>query len=261
MGRPDPGTRHPRALRPTLRQVLPHPVRVFSADTGGQPGVAILLTYGPNRDWLKNITAAGGGRMRRYGKTFGVTDPAGGHEGRGRAACHPWMAADLRQAAVRGSGTAHQDRLIRFPHFPSPHCWRPTASLRTIANYVDGEGTSVSTRPMFASVHGGGASVHRRRHVGRRLRTGTVNTVLLTGANGIGALVNRTKPAGSRCARLRATTAPVIQSALSLEGGQFGYSARSANGFRCRPSIRPRHHLAPKYNPTTTAQDSRLSQS
>jgi hypothetical protein len=34
-----------------------------------------LLTYGPNRDWLKNITAAGGGRMQRYGKTFGVTDP------------------------------------------------------------------------------------------------------------------------------------------------------------------------------------------
>jgi hypothetical protein len=37
--------------------------------------VAILLTYGPNRDWLKNITAAGGGRLRRYGKTFAVTAP------------------------------------------------------------------------------------------------------------------------------------------------------------------------------------------
>jgi hypothetical protein len=33
------------------------------------------LTYGPNRDWLKNLTAAGGGRLRRYGRTFGVTDP------------------------------------------------------------------------------------------------------------------------------------------------------------------------------------------
>jgi deazaflavin-dependent oxidoreductase (nitroreductase family) len=51
------------------------PLNVFSADVNGQPGVAILLTYGPNRDWLKNITAAGGGRMRRYGRTFGVTDP------------------------------------------------------------------------------------------------------------------------------------------------------------------------------------------
>jgi deazaflavin-dependent oxidoreductase (nitroreductase family) len=48
---------------------------VFSADIGGQPGVAVLLTYGPNRDWLKNITAAGGGRMQRYGKSFGVADP------------------------------------------------------------------------------------------------------------------------------------------------------------------------------------------
>lgn len=38
-------------------------------------GVAILLTYGPDRDWLKNVTAAGGGRMKRYGKTFGLSDP------------------------------------------------------------------------------------------------------------------------------------------------------------------------------------------
>jgi deazaflavin-dependent oxidoreductase (nitroreductase family) len=51
------------------------PLIVFNADINGQPGVAILLTYGPNRDWLKNITAAGGGRMRRHGATFGVTNP------------------------------------------------------------------------------------------------------------------------------------------------------------------------------------------
>jgi deazaflavin-dependent oxidoreductase (nitroreductase family) len=44
---------------------------VFSTDDG----VAILLTYGPNRDWLKNITAAGGGRIRRHGKTFNVSNP------------------------------------------------------------------------------------------------------------------------------------------------------------------------------------------
>jgi deazaflavin-dependent oxidoreductase (nitroreductase family) len=47
------------------------PLNVFSTDEG----VAVLLTYGPNRDWLKNLTAAGQGRMRRYGKTFTVTDP------------------------------------------------------------------------------------------------------------------------------------------------------------------------------------------
>ena len=47
------------------------PLNVFSTDEG----VAVLLTYGPNRDWVKNVTAAGKGRMRRYGNTFTVTDP------------------------------------------------------------------------------------------------------------------------------------------------------------------------------------------
>lgn len=47
------------------------PLNVFSTDDG----VAILLSYGPDRDWLKNITAAGGGRMTRRGHTVAVTDP------------------------------------------------------------------------------------------------------------------------------------------------------------------------------------------
>lgn len=47
------------------------PLTVFSTEDG----VAILLTYGPNRDWLKNITAAGGAEMRRRGKTIRLTDP------------------------------------------------------------------------------------------------------------------------------------------------------------------------------------------
>ena len=51
------------------------PVSVFTAEVDGKPGVAVLLTYGPNRDWLKNLKATGGGRMRRYGKTFGIADP------------------------------------------------------------------------------------------------------------------------------------------------------------------------------------------
>ena len=50
------------------------PLVVFTAEVEGQPGVALLLTYGPDRDWLKNLKAAGGGRMQRYGKTFGVAD-------------------------------------------------------------------------------------------------------------------------------------------------------------------------------------------
>lgn len=47
------------------------PLTMFSTDDG----VAILLTYGPDRDWLKNITAAGGGRIRRRGHSFDVRDP------------------------------------------------------------------------------------------------------------------------------------------------------------------------------------------
>ena len=47
------------------------PLTVFST----RDGVAILLTYGPDRDWLKNLTAAGGGTLRRYGRTFPVTEP------------------------------------------------------------------------------------------------------------------------------------------------------------------------------------------
>ncbi len=43
----------------------------FSTDDG----VAILLTYGPNRDWLKNIMFTDGGRMRRYGKTLELSNP------------------------------------------------------------------------------------------------------------------------------------------------------------------------------------------
>ena len=47
------------------------PLTVFSTDEG----LAIMLTYGPDRDWLKNIAAGGGGRMKRYGRTFAVSDP------------------------------------------------------------------------------------------------------------------------------------------------------------------------------------------
>ena len=47
------------------------PLNVFPTNDG----VAVLLTYGPNRDWLKNITATGGGHMRRYGKTIELVDP------------------------------------------------------------------------------------------------------------------------------------------------------------------------------------------
>ena len=51
------------------------PVSAFNATVDGKPGIAVLLTYGPDRDWLKNLKAAGGGKVRRHGKTFGISDP------------------------------------------------------------------------------------------------------------------------------------------------------------------------------------------
>lgn len=42
---------------------------------GTDEGVAILLTYGPDRDWLKNITATGDAQMRRHGRTIRLADP------------------------------------------------------------------------------------------------------------------------------------------------------------------------------------------
>ncbi len=47
------------------------PLNVFPTDDG----VAILLSYGPDRDWLKNISATGRARMKRMGKTIELADP------------------------------------------------------------------------------------------------------------------------------------------------------------------------------------------
>lgn len=68
------------------------PLVVFSADIDGRPAVAILLTYGPNRDWLKNLNAAGGGAMQRYGKTFDVANP----QVMSKAQAAPYVKAGLR---------------------------------------------------------------------------------------------------------------------------------------------------------------------
>jgi hypothetical protein len=40
-----------------------------------QDGVVIVLTYGPDRDWLKNITAAGRAHIKSHGKTSEFVDP------------------------------------------------------------------------------------------------------------------------------------------------------------------------------------------
>lgn len=67
------------------------PVNAFTTSVDGKPGVAVALSYGPDRDWLKNLKAAGSGKMRRNGKTIGIADPqvvsreaAAAHVTRGR---------------------------------------------------------------------------------------------------------------------------------------------------------------------------------
>lgn len=47
------------------------PVSMFHTDDG----VAVLLPYGTGRDWVKNLQAADGGRVKVGGKTFAVTNP------------------------------------------------------------------------------------------------------------------------------------------------------------------------------------------
>jgi deazaflavin-dependent oxidoreductase (nitroreductase family) len=47
------------------------PVSMCHADGG----VAVLLPYGTDRDWVKNLQAAGGGWAKMSGKTFAVTNP------------------------------------------------------------------------------------------------------------------------------------------------------------------------------------------
>jgi deazaflavin-dependent oxidoreductase (nitroreductase family) len=63
------------------------PLTVFPTDDG----VAIVLTYGPNRDWLKNIMATDGCRMKRYGKTFQLRDPRVMPKTQAAPAVRGWM--------------------------------------------------------------------------------------------------------------------------------------------------------------------------
>ncbi|HTI74543.1 MAG TPA: nitroreductase family deazaflavin-dependent oxidoreductase [Mycobacterium sp.] len=47
------------------------PLNVFPTEDG----VVIVLTYGPDRDWLKNISAAGRAQMKSRGKTTEFVEP------------------------------------------------------------------------------------------------------------------------------------------------------------------------------------------
>ncbi|WP_158879461.1 nitroreductase family deazaflavin-dependent oxidoreductase [Amycolatopsis anabasis] len=47
------------------------PINVFRV----ADGFAIFLTYGPDRDWVRNLKAAGGGGLVHRGRTLEITDP------------------------------------------------------------------------------------------------------------------------------------------------------------------------------------------
>jgi len=44
--------------------------------------VSVRLPYGTDRDWVRNLTAAGGGVVVRCGRKLAVTDPQVSKEGR-----------------------------------------------------------------------------------------------------------------------------------------------------------------------------------
>jgi deazaflavin-dependent oxidoreductase (nitroreductase family) len=48
------------------------PVGVFAVPGG----FAVFLIYGPDRDWVRNLVAAGGGKLVYRGRTYEVTDPS-----------------------------------------------------------------------------------------------------------------------------------------------------------------------------------------
>jgi deazaflavin-dependent oxidoreductase (nitroreductase family) len=48
------------------------PVNVYAAPGG----FAVFLMYGPERDWLRNLAAAGGGKLVHRGRTYPVTNPS-----------------------------------------------------------------------------------------------------------------------------------------------------------------------------------------
>lgn len=48
------------------------PVTMFPT----RDGLAIVLAYGEDRDWVRNVIAAGGARVTMSGNTFAVTEPS-----------------------------------------------------------------------------------------------------------------------------------------------------------------------------------------
>jgi hypothetical protein len=71
-----------------------------------EDGAAIVLTYGPNRDWLKNITADGSAHMKTRGKTVMVVDPVVVLKATAAQSVKGHVEAGDRTASVRTGGAA-----------------------------------------------------------------------------------------------------------------------------------------------------------
>lgn len=74
------------------------PVTMFRAGAG----LAVLLPYGWQRDWVKNLQHAGGGRVKFTGRTFAVDQPRVVPT----AEALPLLKSPWRQIAAR-SGVEH----------------------------------------------------------------------------------------------------------------------------------------------------------
>jgi deazaflavin-dependent oxidoreductase (nitroreductase family) len=71
-------------------------------------GVTVLLPYGTDTDWVRNLRAAGGGDVQMVGRTFGVTDPRVVPLAEADAAAKaPW------RRVLRASGVEHALLLTR----------------------------------------------------------------------------------------------------------------------------------------------------
>jgi deazaflavin-dependent oxidoreductase (nitroreductase family) len=108
------------------------PVDVFPTDDG----LAILLTYGPDRDWAKNLAAANGGKVKLRQDRV-VRESAHRDEDRSGAVGEKAMAATVFVAAVRERAAAHACRLSTDSSPSVIACRASPAPVRSAANAYD----------------------------------------------------------------------------------------------------------------------------
>ncbi|TDE88925.1 nitroreductase family deazaflavin-dependent oxidoreductase [Occultella glacieicola] len=104
--------RNKKYLNPVMRHVAPRlPGFGLLTHTGRRSGAAytipvnvfvrdgayvFALTYGPETDWVRNVLAAGGARVRTRGRTVELTDPVLGRDE--KASWAPFVVARILRA-------------------------------------------------------------------------------------------------------------------------------------------------------------------